>query len=227
MQKEKDDRTLSIQRVIHAPAELVYRAWTEPELLKQWFTPRPWTTSEAILNPYPGGANRIVMRNPEGQEFPNLGVYLLVEPGKRIVFTDAYVSAWIPSDKPMMTVDVRFTPVAEGTLYTAEVTHWTAADRETHEKMGFYEGWGVCAAQLAELVEGLAASAGVSGAGDLNELLSQLANPARRAITEAGVQSLADLTKYTEVEVAGWHGIGDSALAVIREVLAGHDLALK
>jgi|GEM_PF-669456 len=225
MKKEKDDRTLSIQRLIHAPPGMVYRAWTEPELLKQWFTPRPWTTSEVVLDVRPGGANRIVMRNPEGQEFPNTGVYLLIDPGKRVVFTDAYTSAWQPSDKPMMTVDVRFLPVPEGTLYTAEVSHWSSADREAHEQMGFYEGWGICATQLAELVESMHAS--TSTGRDISLLLSQLASPAQRAILQKGIRFLEDLTQYNELEVSSWHGIGQSALAVIREVLAANDLSLK
>jgi uncharacterized protein YndB with AHSA1/START domain len=227
IQKEKDDRTLSIQRVIHAPPGLVFRAWTEPELLKQWFTPRPWTTSEVVLDVRPGGSNRIVMRNPEGEEFPNTGVYLLIDPGKRVVFTDAYTSAWQPSEKPMMTVDIRFIPIPEGTLYTAEVSHWSSADREAHEQMGFYEGWGICAAQLAELLEGMCQSVPAATGGDISLLLSQLASPAQRAILQQGVRSLADLAEYNEMEVASWHGIGQSALAVIREVLAMNGLSLK
>ncbi len=41
------------------------------------------------------------------------------------------------------------------TNYTARVGHWTVEDRDTHEKMGFHQGWGICADQLAELAKGL------------------------------------------------------------------------
>ena len=99
-----------------------------------------------------GGSNRFVMRSPEGQEFPNDGVYLEVVPNERIVFTDAFTRAWEPSAKPFMTAIVTFEDLGDGkTRYTARARHWTEADREAHEKMGFHEGWGQCADQLAEL----------------------------------------------------------------------------
>ena len=97
------------------------------------------------------GASLIVMRSPEGQDMPCPGVYLEVVPNERLVFTDAYTSAWVPSQKPFMTVTVTFENVRGKTRYTARVRHWSVADREAHEKMGFYEGWGRCTDQLAEL----------------------------------------------------------------------------
>lgn len=147
-----DDRTLELTRLIAAPPAALYRAWTEPELLKQWFAPLPWTTPHAELDVRPGGANYFVMRDPDGKEFPNRGVYLEVEPGHRLVFTDAYVRAWEPSAKPFMTVVLTFGEEAGGTRYTARVHHWTAEDRKTHEDMGFHQGWGQCADQLTSLV---------------------------------------------------------------------------
>ena len=148
-----DDRELVLARIIDAPAERLYRAWTQPQLLKQWWAPRPWPTPRAELDVRPGGVGNIVMRSPEGQDMPCPGVYLEVVPNKRLVFTDAYREAWMPSDKPFMTVIVTFDDLGSGkTRYTARVRHWSVADRETHEKMGFHEGWGRCADELAELV---------------------------------------------------------------------------
>ena len=145
-------RELSLTRIINAPPEKVYRAWTEPELLKQWFAPRPWTTPHAELNVRPGGGNLIVMKGPGGQEFPNKGIYLEVVTNERLVFTDAYTESWEPSLKPFMTVILTFEKHEGKTRYTARVRHWTVADRETHEKMGFHAGWGQCADQLVALV---------------------------------------------------------------------------
>ena len=84
------------------------------------------------------------MRSPEGDEFPNRGVYLEVVPNERLVFTDAYTEAWLPSEKPFMTVILTFEDEGGETIYTARVRHWTEADRQEHEKMGFHEGWGQC-----------------------------------------------------------------------------------
>jgi uncharacterized protein YndB with AHSA1/START domain len=147
-----ENRELSLTRLIDAPREKVYRAWTDPELLKQWFAPRPWVTPRVELDVRPGGANVIVMRGPDGQEFPNRGVYLEVVKNERLVFTDAYGDDWEPAQKPFMTVILTFEESQGKTRYTARVRHWTVADRETHEKMGFHAGWGKCADQLEALV---------------------------------------------------------------------------
>ncbi len=145
---------LVLTRVIDAPREKLFRCWTEPALLKQWFVPKPWTIAKAEVDVRPGGSSLIVMRSPEGQEMPNPGVFLEVVPNERLVLTDAYTSAWVPSAKPFMTAIVTFEDLGGGrTRYTARARHWTAEDRATHEKMGFHEGWGICADQLAALAK--------------------------------------------------------------------------
>lgn len=149
--KAAADRDLVLTRLIDAPREKLYRAWTDAELLKQWFAPLPYTTPVAELDVRPGGANLIVMRGPDGQDMPNRGVYLEVVPNERLVITDAFTRAWEPSEKPFMTVILTFENEQGNTRYTARVRHWTTADREAHEKMGFHEGWGICADQLAAL----------------------------------------------------------------------------
>lgn len=146
-------RELTLSRLIAAPRSAVYRAWTDPALLKRWFTPRPWTTPVVELDVRPGGTSHIVMRGPDGAEFPNHGVYLEVVPNERLVFTDAYVRAWEPAAKPFMTGIISFADEAGGTRYTARVLHWTEADREAHEQMGFHDGWGKATDQLVALLQ--------------------------------------------------------------------------
>ena len=149
------DRDLMLTRLIDAPPDKVYRAWTEPELLKQWFAPLPWTTPHAEMDVRPGGSSLVVMRGPDGTEFPNPGVYLEVVANKRLVATDAFTQAWVPSAKPFMTLVLTFDDVAGKTQYTALARHWSVEDREAHEKMGFHEGWGICTDQLEALVKTL------------------------------------------------------------------------
>ena len=147
------NRELVITRIINAPREKLFKAWTDPELMKQWFTPKPWATVHVETEVRAGGSSLIVMRGPDGTEFPNRGVYLEVVPNERLVFTDAYTKAWEPSEKPFMTGVLTFEDAGGGkTKYTARVHHWTVADRETHEKMGFHQGWGKATDQLEELV---------------------------------------------------------------------------
>jgi uncharacterized protein YndB with AHSA1/START domain len=148
------EHDLVLTRIIDAPREKLYRAWTEPELMKQWFAPRPYTTPVVETDLRTGGNSFIVMRSPEGQDMPLHGVYLEVVENERIVFTDAYKKAWEPSAKPFFTAIVTFEDAGGGkTRYTARARHWAAADREAHEKMGFHEGWGICADQLAALAK--------------------------------------------------------------------------
>jgi uncharacterized protein YndB with AHSA1/START domain len=85
-----DERELVLTRILRAPRAAVYRAWTEPELLKQWFAPLPYTTPHAALDFRPGGTSDITMRSPESEDLPNPGVYLEVVPNERLVLTDAY-----------------------------------------------------------------------------------------------------------------------------------------
>lgn len=149
----KPEHILELVREIDAPREKIYRAWTEPALLKRWFTPRPWTVSIAEMDVRVGGASLIVMNGPNGEEFPNRGVYLEIVPNEKIVFTDAYTSAWVPSAKPFFTGIIQLEDLGGGrTRYRAAAVHWTAEDKETHEKMGFHEGWGKATDQLSELV---------------------------------------------------------------------------
>lgn len=149
------ERELVLTRLINAPCEKLYRAWTEPELIKKWFTPRPWTTPIVETDVRPGGSSYFLMRGPDGQEFPNRGVYLEVIPNRRLVFTDAFVSAWEPSNKAFMVGTITFEDLGGKTRYTARVQHWSKADSDDHAKMGFHEGWGKAADQLEALVAGL------------------------------------------------------------------------
>ena len=143
---------LVLTRIINAPREKLFRAWTEPALITQWFTPPPWKTVHAETDVRAGGASLIVMRGPDGTEMPNRGVYLEVVRNEKIVSTDAYTEAWVPAEKPFMTLILTFEDLGGRTRYTARARHWTKEDREAHEKMGFHQGWGIATDQLAALV---------------------------------------------------------------------------
>ena len=142
------DRELVLARVIDAPRHSVYRCWTEPALITQWFTPPPWTTPKAELDVRPGGSSLITMQKPDGTLLPSPGLYLDVVPDERLVFTDAYASAWEPSEKAFMTVELTFADEGTGTRYIARVRHWSVEDAAAHEQMEFHEGWGIATDQL-------------------------------------------------------------------------------
>lgn len=151
----KNDRELVLDRLIDAPRDKVYRCWTEPELLMQWFAPQPWSTPHAELDVRPGGMSLVVMADPDGNQFPNPGVYLDVVPNEKLVFTDAFTSAWEPSERPFFVCELTFADEGGKTRYIARAKHWTQETKEEHERMGFHEGWGICADQLEALAKTL------------------------------------------------------------------------
>jgi uncharacterized protein YndB with AHSA1/START domain len=150
---DTETRDLVLTRLIDAPRERVFQAWTQPELLTQWFAPKPWSTPRATVDLRPGGASMVVMADAEGNEYPNPGQYLEIVPNEKLVFTDAYVGDWQPSPKPFMTVILTFADEGGKTRYTATVRHWTVEDRKQHEAMGFHAGWGQCTDQMEALLK--------------------------------------------------------------------------
>lgn len=151
-----NELTLSLDRVLQAPRERIWRCWTEPPLLCQWFCPRPWGVSEAQIELHAGGRFFVRMKGPQGEDVPSPGVFLEVVPGRRLVFTDAFVQAWLPSAKPFMVGEIELADAPEGhTRYAARAHHWNAQDKEAHEKMGFHAGWNAAADQLEALARSL------------------------------------------------------------------------
>jgi len=146
------DRDLVLERIIDAPREPLYRCWTTPELLPQWFCPKPWTVSNVRMDVRTGGDTYLEMHGPNGEIVPQPGVYLEVIPNAKIVFTDAFTNTWTPSAKPFMVAIVTFEDLGEGkTRYRAIARHWSVEDKTAHEQMGFHEGWGIATDQLAAL----------------------------------------------------------------------------
>src|SRR5690349_8870310 len=78
---------LVLERTIDISPELVWKAWTTPQIVTQWFTPAPWKTVECEIELRPGGMFRTLMRSPEGQNINNMGCILEVVENKMLVFT--------------------------------------------------------------------------------------------------------------------------------------------
>lgn len=84
----KIERELVIERVFDAPPELVFEAWTEPAHLARWWGPKGFTNPICEVDLRVGGAWRIVMRAPNGAEYPGGGIYREIVAPERLVFTN-------------------------------------------------------------------------------------------------------------------------------------------
>ena len=147
---------LSITREIDVPREKLFRCWMEAPLFDEWFCPKPYRTRNTVIEPKVGGRMETEIFGPNGDAFPNLGVFLEIVENERIVTTDAYRSGWVPNPEPFMTAVTTFEDLGNGrTRYTAAARHWTSEAREKHEAMGFEQGWNAALDQLVELAKTL------------------------------------------------------------------------
>ena len=163
-----DNLDLVLERTIDAPLDLVWKAYTDPEHLKRWFAPRPYEISELELDLKPGGIFRIRMTGPDGFDtgHGNAGCVLEVVDKQKLVWTSALGPGFRPGEMGEgcesfpMTAVITFADAGGGkTAYKAVAMHKDAADKATHEKMGFQDGWGTTATQLEELAKSLSVTA--------------------------------------------------------------------
>ncbi len=146
---------LVLERTVDVPAHFVFRAWTEPELLRRWFCPKPWTTPGCEIDLRPGGVFRTLMRGPKGEEADNIGCWLEIIRDERLVFTGLMAPGFRPvhieREVPVFTCVLTFERAGKGTKYRAHVMHRDASAKSAHEAMGFHAGWSAALDQLVEL----------------------------------------------------------------------------
>ena len=166
------DRDFVLTRTFDAPRERVFAAWTDPKQMAQWWGPKGFTNPVCQMDVRPGGRYRIVMRSPEGAEYPIVGEFVeIVRPSRIVMTMDAsehpkeffdQLDAVRPASekgrgfRPLTTVlfDEHFGKTTVTVIQTFE----TPADVDANRKLGAEEGWGQSFEKLdAELVRGSAA----------------------------------------------------------------------
>lgn len=141
---------LELTRLVAASPAQIWRCWTEPELLKQWWAPRPVETVEAVIDLRPGGRFATMMKMGD-QTFPTEGIFLDLIPRQRLIFTDVLHEGWRPAPEPFFTAILTIAPEGDRTRYTARAMHRSPEERAKHEAMGFHGGWGTALSQLEAL----------------------------------------------------------------------------
>jgi uncharacterized protein YndB with AHSA1/START domain len=132
-----DPSAIRIERTFRAPAGAVFEAWTSAEMLRRWYPPgADWETPVAEVDLRVGGELRLVMRDPNGEEFGGGGEYREITPPTRLVFTWAWDRADAGQETQLVEVD--FTERSDGTT-TVVLTNRGLRDeasRESHR-----DGW--------------------------------------------------------------------------------------
>jgi len=88
---------LEIVRFVAATRAKVWQAWSDPNILKQWWCPKPWMTEVRAFDFRSGGAFHTFMSGPDGGESDNPGLFLEVVPMERIIWTSMLVAGWRPA----------------------------------------------------------------------------------------------------------------------------------
>jgi uncharacterized protein YndB with AHSA1/START domain len=150
----KPELDLTISRVIKAPRQAVWSAWADPASFEQWWVPAPARCRVEEMDLRPGGALVTRISENGGEFMPHMSAcFLAIDELERIVFTDSLVGGWRPAERSFMTAIITLRDHPMGTDYVAHVMHRSNADRNMHEEMGVYDGWGTVVEQLARLVE--------------------------------------------------------------------------
>jgi uncharacterized protein YndB with AHSA1/START domain len=148
-------REIVYTRLFDAPRELVFAAWTEPKRLARWWGPHGMTNPECEVDLRPGGRYRIVMRAPNGVEYPLKGEYREIERPKRLVFsldTEEHPAEWQAdvqshrrpgsSEAGLKAVaTVTFAQRAGRTRVTIVTEYESVETRNAAVKMGSSDGW--------------------------------------------------------------------------------------
>ncbi|MFA9289316.1 MAG: SRPBCC domain-containing protein [Weeksellaceae bacterium] len=133
---------LTLTRTFDAPRELVWKAFTEPELIAKWWGPRGWNTKITTMEVKPGGVWHYCMVGPNGEEAWGLSTYKELNPPAKMIYTDAFCNAEgvINESMPQIDVVMDFIDVDGKTKIVSKSTYATEAELKTVVDMGMLPG---------------------------------------------------------------------------------------
>jgi uncharacterized protein YndB with AHSA1/START domain len=150
---EPGKQEIIITRVFDAPRELVFKAYTDPKLVSQWFGPREYTTTVDKMEVRPGGLWRFVQRNPDGDEFAFHGVHHDIVAPERIVATFEFEG--VPGHVLLQTLTLE--PLGQKTRLVEQLVFQSVADRDGMVASGMQRGSDDSMDRMAEILENLKA----------------------------------------------------------------------
>ena len=148
----------AIERVIDAPARLVWEALTKPEHLQEWYMPKAWgRVARAEMDVRPGGIFSIDIAVADGPDAPNLGCFLDVVPMQRLVWTSMLFPGYRPAvfDDIPITAIVTMESVGAGTRYVFTALHRDENDCAKAKESGWKEGTEIAIEQMVQHIKTL------------------------------------------------------------------------
>jgi uncharacterized protein YndB with AHSA1/START domain len=154
---DKENKTITVKREFAADASLVWNAYTNSEILDQWWAPRPWKARTKTMDFREGGHWHYAMVGPEGEEHWAMANYTNIQPGKTFTGLDAFADANgnVNKDMPQSKWNITFTDKGEITLVECRITFDDLAQLEATLQMGFKEGLTMAMEGLDELLPAL------------------------------------------------------------------------
>lgn len=148
LRTEGDTHVVATRRFA-APPGLVYRAHTEPEIIRKWLLgPDGWSMPVCICEPHPGGRIRYEWTDGKGAGFHLTGEFVEIEPGRRLVHVERM---HLPDPTPDNHVETVFSADGGGTLMTMRMTLPDAATRAAMLETGMADGMEASYARLENL----------------------------------------------------------------------------
>jgi uncharacterized protein YndB with AHSA1/START domain len=144
---------VTISRLLNAPRERVFAAWTDPAQVAQWWSPHGFSNPVCELDVRPGGAMRIDMLGPDGVVYPDTGVYHEIVPPERIVFTSRAFEDESGQAELEVLITVTFAEDAGKTQLTVQAVPVKATPAVAGALAGMEVGWRQSLEKLAELLE--------------------------------------------------------------------------
>jgi uncharacterized protein YndB with AHSA1/START domain len=153
--KDAASKKIHVERDFEAPVDKVWKAWTTPQLLDQWWAPKPWKANTISQDFREGGRWLYYMEGPDGTRHYCLADYSTIIPGKRFVGDDAFCDEKgnKNNDMPSMHWDVQFLPVEGGTKVKVEISFTSEEELEKIIEMGFKEGFAAAHNNLDDLLK--------------------------------------------------------------------------
>jgi uncharacterized protein YndB with AHSA1/START domain len=152
---DKENKKIMVEREFAAPVSKVWAAWTESQLIDQWWAPKPWKARTKTMNFRVGGYWLYAMTGPEGEDIWCRADYKSISPLKSFSGEDAFCDANgnINSDFPTAYWTVEFKEKSNSTFVNVEIKFNELADVEKYIEMGFREGFLAAMENLDTLLE--------------------------------------------------------------------------